>query len=139
MSTLLVTHEACIDHDPGIFHPERPDRLRAVLAGLQDIKVERVLAITMVMAQELAVARQRAALQATRGSRRRRTAGFPARVPLHSQQWDGPRNSSFSSGVAALGPAVFDPFPVALLGFGDLLLGFLQQGGLVAGDAQVID
>jgi len=44
MSTLLVTHEACIDHDPGAFHPERPDRLRAVLAGLQDIKVERVLA-----------------------------------------------------------------------------------------------
>ena len=44
MSTLLVTHEACIEHDPGEFHPERPDRLRAVLAGLQDIKVERVLA-----------------------------------------------------------------------------------------------
>ncbi len=44
MSTLLVTHEACIDHDPGVFHPERPDRLRAVLAGLQDVKVERVLA-----------------------------------------------------------------------------------------------
>lgn len=44
MSTLLLTHEACIEHDPGAFHPERPDRLRAVLAGLQDIKVERVLA-----------------------------------------------------------------------------------------------
>ncbi len=34
MTTLLYTHPACIDHDPGAFHPENPDRLRAVLAAL---------------------------------------------------------------------------------------------------------
>jgi acetoin utilization deacetylase AcuC-like enzyme len=44
MSTLLLTHEACIDHDPGAFHPERPDRLKAVLSGLAEIKLERLLA-----------------------------------------------------------------------------------------------
>jgi len=34
MTTLLYTHPACLDHDPGPHHPERPDRLRAVLAAL---------------------------------------------------------------------------------------------------------
>jgi acetoin utilization deacetylase AcuC-like enzyme len=34
MTTLLLTHEACLRHDPGPMHPERPDRLRAVLARL---------------------------------------------------------------------------------------------------------
>jgi acetoin utilization deacetylase AcuC-like enzyme len=36
MSTLLITHEACLDHDPGTYHPESPARLKAVLAGLAD-------------------------------------------------------------------------------------------------------
>ncbi|MBV9521773.1 MAG: histone deacetylase family protein [Alphaproteobacteria bacterium] len=34
MTTLLYTHSACLDHDPGSHHPECPDRLRAVLAAL---------------------------------------------------------------------------------------------------------
>jgi|HubBroStandDraft_1064217.scaffolds.fasta_scaffold00038_69 acetoin utilization deacetylase AcuC-like enzyme len=34
MTTILYTHEACLAHDPGAFHPECPDRLRAVLAAL---------------------------------------------------------------------------------------------------------
>ncbi|MBK1657682.1 histone deacetylase family protein [Paracraurococcus ruber] len=34
MSTLLLTHRACLLHDPGDFHPECPDRLRAVLKAL---------------------------------------------------------------------------------------------------------
>ena len=36
MSTLLLTHPACLGHKPGPHHPERPDRLRAVLAALDD-------------------------------------------------------------------------------------------------------
>jgi acetoin utilization deacetylase AcuC-like enzyme len=36
MTTLLLTHSACLDHDPGRFHPERPERLQAVLAALED-------------------------------------------------------------------------------------------------------
>jgi acetoin utilization deacetylase AcuC-like enzyme len=34
MTTLLYTHPACLEHDPGPYHPESPDRLRAVLAAL---------------------------------------------------------------------------------------------------------
>ena len=34
MTTLLYTHESCIEHDTGSHHPERPDRLRAVLTTL---------------------------------------------------------------------------------------------------------
>ncbi|MFZ9632228.1 MAG: histone deacetylase family protein [Alphaproteobacteria bacterium] len=34
MTTLLLTHPACLDHDPGAWHPERPQRLEAVLAAL---------------------------------------------------------------------------------------------------------
>jgi acetoin utilization deacetylase AcuC-like enzyme len=34
MTTLLYTHPACLEHDPGSHHPESPARLRAVLAAL---------------------------------------------------------------------------------------------------------
>ena len=36
MSVLLLTHRACLAHDPGPYHPECPDRLRAVLQALED-------------------------------------------------------------------------------------------------------
>jgi acetoin utilization deacetylase AcuC-like enzyme len=35
MNTLLLTHKACIEHDPGVHHPECPARLRAVLNALE--------------------------------------------------------------------------------------------------------
>ena len=34
MATALITHAACLEHDPGPYHPECPDRLRAVLQAL---------------------------------------------------------------------------------------------------------
>jgi acetoin utilization deacetylase AcuC-like enzyme len=36
MSTLMYSHPSCVAHDPGEYHPERPDRLRAVMTGLED-------------------------------------------------------------------------------------------------------
>ncbi len=36
MTTLLYSHEACLDHDTGEGHPERPARLTAVLSALED-------------------------------------------------------------------------------------------------------
>lgn len=36
MTTLLLTHPACLGHEPGPHHPERPERLSAILAALQD-------------------------------------------------------------------------------------------------------
>src|ERR1700730_2698289 len=35
MSTLLITHPACLDHLTPAGHPERPDRLRAVEQALE--------------------------------------------------------------------------------------------------------
>jgi acetoin utilization deacetylase AcuC-like enzyme len=34
MTTLLLTHPACLEHDTGVGHPERADRLRAIDAAL---------------------------------------------------------------------------------------------------------
>ena len=34
MTTALITHAACLEHDPGPYHPECPDRLSAVLEAL---------------------------------------------------------------------------------------------------------
>ncbi|MFQ6017077.1 MAG: histone deacetylase family protein [Kiloniellaceae bacterium] len=34
MTTVLYTHPACFDHDPGPMHPENPVRLKAVLTAL---------------------------------------------------------------------------------------------------------
>jgi len=36
MKVALVTHEACLAHDTGAHHPERADRLRSVLAALDE-------------------------------------------------------------------------------------------------------
>jgi acetoin utilization deacetylase AcuC-like enzyme len=42
MTTLLYTHPACLDHDPGDYHPESPARLRAVLEALAAPEFERL-------------------------------------------------------------------------------------------------
>ena len=36
MSTLLISHPACLNHENGMGHPERPDRLRAIEQALED-------------------------------------------------------------------------------------------------------
>src|ERR687898_1707064 len=38
MSTLLLTHPACLDHLTPAGHPERPDRLRAIERALEQEK-----------------------------------------------------------------------------------------------------
>jgi acetoin utilization deacetylase AcuC-like enzyme len=35
MTTWLITHPACLEHDTGFGHPESPERLRAILAALE--------------------------------------------------------------------------------------------------------
>jgi acetoin utilization deacetylase AcuC-like enzyme len=35
VTTALITHPACLEHDTGPYHPETADRLRAVLAALE--------------------------------------------------------------------------------------------------------
>ncbi|HZQ13758.1 MAG TPA: histone deacetylase family protein [Pseudolabrys sp.] len=40
MSTLLITHPACLNHLTPLGHPERPDRLRAIEQALEDEKFQ---------------------------------------------------------------------------------------------------
>ena len=40
MSTLLLSHPACLDHQTPLGHPERPDRLRAIEQALEDEKFQ---------------------------------------------------------------------------------------------------
>ncbi|PEQ14016.1 acetoin utilization protein [Novosphingobium sp. PC22D] len=40
MTVALISHPACLEHDTGAGHPERADRLRAVLAALDDPRFE---------------------------------------------------------------------------------------------------
>jgi acetoin utilization deacetylase AcuC-like enzyme len=35
VTTALITHPACLEHDTGPYHPENPERLRAVLTALE--------------------------------------------------------------------------------------------------------
>ncbi|MEX2450418.1 MAG: histone deacetylase family protein [Rhodospirillales bacterium] len=35
MTTILFSHPICIEHNPGAYHPESPDRLRSVLEALE--------------------------------------------------------------------------------------------------------
>lgn len=37
MKTLILHHDDCLNHDPGLRHPERADRVRAVLAALANM------------------------------------------------------------------------------------------------------
>jgi acetoin utilization deacetylase AcuC-like enzyme len=36
LTTLLLSHPACLDHDTGSGHPERPDRIRAIMEALNE-------------------------------------------------------------------------------------------------------
>jgi acetoin utilization deacetylase AcuC-like enzyme len=42
MTTLLYTHPACLEHDPGSDHPESPERLQAVLSAFEDPEFARL-------------------------------------------------------------------------------------------------
>jgi acetoin utilization deacetylase AcuC-like enzyme len=94
MSTLLVTHPACVDHDPGVFHPERPDRLKAVLSGLSESEFKPLERVTAPRAadQQLMLAHPAAHVEAVMGT-------IP---PQGRHHLDGDTAVSPGSGEAAL-------------------------------------
>ncbi|HET7848796.1 MAG TPA: histone deacetylase family protein [Pseudolabrys sp.] len=51
MSTLLISHSACLNHLTPAGHPERPDRLRAIEQALEDEKFQAVVRVQAPMAQ----------------------------------------------------------------------------------------
>jgi acetoin utilization deacetylase AcuC-like enzyme len=58
ITTALITHPACLGHDPGEHHPECPDRLRAVLRALEQESFADLLreAAPLATVEELALA-----------------------------------------------------------------------------------
>ena len=38
MSTIIIQHDDCLRHNPGAKHPESPQRIKAVLGGLEGLK-----------------------------------------------------------------------------------------------------
>ncbi|MBV9557188.1 MAG: histone deacetylase family protein [Pseudolabrys sp.] len=49
MSTLLVSHQACLNHLTPAGHPERPDRLRAIEAALENKKFQDLVRVEAPM------------------------------------------------------------------------------------------
>jgi acetoin utilization deacetylase AcuC-like enzyme len=45
MSTLLITHPACLDHQTPPGHPERPERLRAIDRALEDERFQTLIRV----------------------------------------------------------------------------------------------
>ena len=62
MSTLLYTHPACLGHDTGPGHPERPQRLSAILAALETESFQHLIRVEAPRAtrEQLALAHPRA-------------------------------------------------------------------------------
>src|SRR5947209_3199748 len=56
MSTLLITHPACLEHLTPLGHPERPDRLRAIERALEAEKFQTLARVQAPMASIEAIA-----------------------------------------------------------------------------------
>ena len=49
MELIFITNQMCFEHEPGGEHPERPDRLSAVLSGFQRAQLDSI--VTELIAQ----------------------------------------------------------------------------------------
>lgn len=54
MSTLIIHHDDCLQHDPGPGHPEQVRRMAAVLGGLEGVRGLEYLPAPLVTAEQLA-------------------------------------------------------------------------------------
>ncbi len=57
MSTVLISHPACLDHLTPAGHPERPDRLRAIEQALEDEKFQTLARVQAPLAPLETIAR----------------------------------------------------------------------------------
>ncbi len=57
MTTLLFSHPACEQHDPGSFHPENPGRLKAIMKALDSPEFEPLLRREAPRAEHRQIAR----------------------------------------------------------------------------------
>jgi acetoin utilization deacetylase AcuC-like enzyme len=97
MTTLLLTHPACLDHDPGQHHPEAPERLKAVLGALSGPEFARL---------ERRTAPEAAVEDLLRVHPQRHVERILGAVPQQGRNWlDGDTVLCPQSGRAALAAA----------------------------------
>ena len=56
-TTLVISHPACLDHNMGEGHPERPDRLRAIERALESEAFQMLARDSAPLADEASIAR----------------------------------------------------------------------------------
>ena len=102
MSTLLITHPACLEHLTPLGHPERPDRLRAVERALEAEKFQALVRIEAPLApfEVIALVHPMDYITALRDA-------TPKEGIIHLDA-DTPMSSgSFEAGLRAAGGAIF--------------------------------
>jgi acetoin utilization deacetylase AcuC-like enzyme len=57
MTTLQITHASCINHDTGEWHPERPERMRAIEQALSSARFQNLITVEAPLATPDQVAR----------------------------------------------------------------------------------
>ena len=54
MSTIIIQHNDCLHHNPGVRHPESVQRTRAVMSGLEDLKNLQILPAPLATTEQIA-------------------------------------------------------------------------------------
>ena len=100
MTTLLLTHADCIEHAPPEGHPERPDRLRAIMAMLEAEPFNRLVREEAEMGalEHVAKAHPEDYISLIEGSR-----PDEGLEPLDPDTWMGPK--SWDAALRAVGAA----------------------------------
>jgi acetoin utilization deacetylase AcuC-like enzyme len=102
MTTLLLTHPACLHHDTGFGHPERADRLRAIESALEQERFHFLLREQAPLANLAAIERlhPRAYIETVR-----------AAIPKRDHNWLDPDTvvspGSWDAALRAVGAAIY--------------------------------
>jgi acetoin utilization deacetylase AcuC-like enzyme len=102
MTTLLLTHPACLHHDTGFGHPERADRLRAIESALEQERFHFLLRDQAPLAHLAAIERlhPRAYIETVR-----------AAIPKRDHNWLDPDTAvspgSWDAALRAVGAAIY--------------------------------
>jgi acetoin utilization deacetylase AcuC-like enzyme len=102
MTTLLLTHPACLHHDTGFGHPERADRLRAIESALEQERFHFLLREQAPLANLAAIERlhPRAYIETVRNA-----------IPKRDHNWLDPDTvvspGSWNAALRAVGAAIY--------------------------------
>ena len=101
MSTLFVTHPACLNHLTPSGHPERPDRLRAIDRALEDERFQSLARVERTQGRALTTSRSAIRANSSTRSRTRRPQEGMVRIDADTAMSPG----SFEAALRAIGGA----------------------------------